>query len=61
MLSPDGRWRWDGVQWAPVPPAEPKPMRTLWVVLITAGSIATLLLAGTGVAFLSALSARGQP
>lgn len=60
MLSPDGRWRWDGVQWVPVPPAEPRPMPTRWVVLITAGSIAVLLLAGLGLALITSLSAQVQ-
>lgn len=26
QLSPDGRWRWDGSQWTPVPGAPPPPL-----------------------------------
>jgi hypothetical protein len=25
QLSPDGRWRWDGFHWVPVPPPPPPP------------------------------------
>lgn len=60
FMSADGMWRWDGVRWVPVPtaPAPARPMRGRWVALIVAGSIASLLLAGTGLAALS--SAYGQ-
>lgn len=53
MLSPDGRWRWDGAQWVPVPREPPRPMAARWAILIVAGAIAVLLLAGLGLALLT--------
>jgi hypothetical protein len=55
FLSADGMWRWDGVRWVPVStaPVPARPMRARWVALIVAGSIASLLLAGTGLAAVS--------
>jgi hypothetical protein len=55
LISADGRWRWDGVSWVPIPvaPVAATPMRARWVALIVAGSLASLLLAGTGLAALS--------
>jgi hypothetical protein len=55
FVSPDGRWRWDGVSWVPIPaaPAVRRPMPARWVAAIVVGSIASLLLAGTGLAVLS--------
>jgi len=60
LLSPDGRWRWDGVRWVPVvgAPETSRPMRGRWVALIVVGSIASLLLAGTGLAALSSVYGR---
>lgn len=57
LTSPDGRWRWDGVRWVPIltEPSGPRPMATRWVTLIVVGSIAALLLAGTGLAALSSV------
>ena len=57
LISADGRWRWDGVSWVAIPtaPVPPKPMRARWVALIVAGSLASLLLAGTGLAALSSV------
>ena len=52
MLSPDGRWRWDGVQWVPVAREPRQPMAARWAALIVAGAIAVLLLAGLGLALL---------
>jgi hypothetical protein len=55
LVSPDGRWRWDGVRWVPLPaaPAAALPMPARWVALTVVGSIASLLLAGTGLAALT--------
>lgn len=55
LLSPDGRWRWDGVRWVPVTtaPGAARPLAGRWVALIVAGSIASLLLAGSGLALLT--------
>src|SRR5579859_4370389 len=56
FLSADGMWRWDGVRWVPIsaaPVAAKRPMRARWVALIVAGSIVSLLLAGTGLAAVS--------
>ena len=60
LLSADGRWRWDGVRWVPVvgAPEPSRPMRGRWVALIVVGSIASLLLAGTGLAALSSVYGR---
>ena len=58
MLSPDGRWRWDGRSWVPnaATPRPKGPMPSLWVALITIGSIALLLLGGVGLVGATALA-----
>src|ERR1700745_1933599 len=60
LLSADGRWRWEGNRWLPVPatPEPARPMRGGWVAFIVVGSIASLLLAGTGLAALSSAYGR---
>jgi hypothetical protein len=49
QLSPDGMWRWDGVQWVPTMPVAPHRSRA-WIWWL-AGALAVsllLLLAGAG-------------
>jgi hypothetical protein len=52
FVSPDGRWRWDGTSWVPNTAAPPRRggIQTRWVVvLIAAGTLLVLLLAGAGI------------
>ena len=48
-VTPDGAWRWDGTAWTPA--AKASRMTPRLAVLVAAGVIAALLVAGVGLAF----------
>jgi hypothetical protein len=51
VLSPDGRYRWDGYQWVPTWTAPPPTVRgRRWKVLVSLGVIAAVVLVGVAIA-----------